>query len=206
MNNYNVKKRPGNLSMIVVCPSCFRRYSVQTDAIGDGKLVRCAMCGTVWQQNPVREKKENSILSMLKVSLFWFAVFIVLFSIIFAPRTVMRYWPASVSFYEAIGVGSGLNKKVFSVKNVSSFFVKRNGKLYMGIKGELDNISNEVQMVPSLNISLKNDSLSESSFKTDWTHKLAYKKLLPNQKVIFETDLKNVPFTNLVCEIKLNAL
>ena len=192
--------------MILVCPNCFRKYSVQSDAIGNGKLVRCAVCGTVWQQNPIVEEKENGILSMLKVSLFWFVVFFVVFSIIFAPRTIMRYWPASISFYEKMGINNGLNKQVFSVKNVSSFFVKRNGKLYMGIKGELDNISNEVQMVPGLNISLKSDSLSDQNFKTDWVHKLAYKKLLPNQKIIFETDLKNVPYSNLICEIRLNAL
>lgn len=192
--------------MIVVCPNCSRKYSVQSDAIGNGKLVRCAICGTVWQQAPVSANKENGILSMLKISMFWFTVFITLFSIAFAPRTVMKFWPASISFYEAVGMDVGWSKKVFSVKNVSSFFVKKGGSLYMGIKGELDNTSDEVQMVPSLEICLKKDSLSKPKFETVWTHKLTYKKLLPNQKVIFETDLKKVPYTNLVCEVRLNAL
>ena len=190
--------------MIVVCPSCSNKYSVQADAIGEGKLVRCAICGTTWQQDPIAVNQRKDISSLFKITLFWFAVFISLFSVFFAPKTVVRYWPASSTFYNAVGIDTGLNEKIFSIKNVSSFFVKRNKKLYMGIKGELTNISNEVQMVPSLIISLKNEG--ESEFQTSWNHELMYKKLLPNQKVIFETDLKSVPYTNLICDIKLNSI
>ena len=75
-----------------------------------------------------------------------------------------------------------------------------------GIKGELSNISDEVQMVPKLVIGLRDDNTSNPSFRTSWTHRLNYKKLLPNQKIIFETDLKSVPYSNLICDIKLNTL
>ena len=192
--------------MIVVCPSCSSKYSVPADAIGIGKLVRCAVCGTTWQQSPVAEKKSNEIAELLKSTFFWFTVFITLFSVLFAPKTVSKYWPASASFYKLIGVDKSFGRNTFSIKNVSNFFVKRNGKLYMGIKGELCNISNEVQMVPKLIIRLKNDDSLNSKFQTSWVHELTYKKLLPNQKIIFETDLKSVPYTNLICDIKLNTL
>jgi predicted Zn finger-like uncharacterized protein len=190
--------------MIVVCPNCSSKYSVPADAIGVGKLVRCAVCGTTWQQTPVKEKKSDEVMALCKSTLYWFTVFITLFSLFISPQTVSKYWPASASFYKLIGFGDSIDKKAFSIKNVSSFFVKRNGRLYMGIKGELSNISNEVQMVPKLVIGLKDDTSAE--FKASWTHELNYKKLLPNQKIIFETDLKSVPYTNLICDIKLNTL
>ena len=191
--------------MIVVCPSCSSKYSVPADAIGVGKLVRCAVCGTTWQQIPVKEKKSDEVVALCKATLYWFTVFITLFSFFISPQTVSKYWPASASFYKLIGFGDSIDKKAFSIKNVSSFFVKKNGRLYMGIKGELSNISNEVQMVPKLVIGLKDDTLG-TGFKASWIHELNYKKLLPNQKVIFETDLKSVPYTNLICDIKLNTL
>ncbi len=192
--------------MIVVCPSCSSKYSVPADVIGAGKLVRCAVCGTTWQQTSVEEKGSNEISELLKSTFYWFSVFIVLFSILFAPKTVSKYWPASISFYKLIGINKSLDQNAFSIKNISNFFVKRNGKLYMGIKGELWNISNEVQMVPKLVIKLKNDDTLNPAFQTSWTHELTYKKLLPNQKIIFETDLKSVPYTNLICDVKLNTL
>ncbi len=192
--------------MIVVCPSCSSKYSVPADAIGAGKLVRCAVCGMTWQQCPVENKKSDEVSGLLKSTFYWFTVFITLFSILFAPKTVSKYWPASASFYKLIGIDKSMNQNAFSIKNVSNFFVKRNGRLYMGIKGELGNISNEVQMVPKLIINLKNDDSLNPEFQTSWTHELTYKKLLPNQKIIFETDLKNVPYTNLICDIKLNTL
>ncbi len=193
--------------MIVVCPNCSSKYSVHSEAIGKGKLVRCAMCGMTWQQTPVAKKKSRDIYNLFQSTFYWFVVFITVFSILFAPKTVSKYWPASISFYRLIGANNTPNRKDFSIKNVSSFFVKRNGKLCVGIKGELINISDEVQMVPELTIGLREDTASSNpNFKMSWTHKLNYKKLLPNQKVIFETDEKSVPYTNLICDIKLNTL
>ena len=191
--------------MIVVCPNCSSKYSVHAEAIGEGKLVRCAVCGMTWQQQPMQEKKSRDIFKIFKRTLFWFAVFMTI-SIMCDTKTVSKYWPASVSFYRLIGLEKSVSQNSIAIKNVSSFFVKRNGKLYMGIKGELNNVSDEVQMVPNLTISLRSDNPEESNFQTSWTHELIYKKLLPSEKIIFETDLKSVPFSNLICDIKLNTL
>lgn len=192
--------------MIVICPNCSSKYSVPADAIGVGKLVRCAMCGTTWQQTPIKKKNSGDIHKLVESTFYWFVVFITLFSILFAPKTVSKYWPASTSFYKIIGLDKSLSKDAFSIKNVSNFFVNRNGQLYMGIKGKLCNVSNEVQMVPKLVIKLRGNNSRNSKFEASWTHELTYKKLLPNQEIIFETDLKSVPRTNLVCDIKLNTL
>ena len=79
----------------------------------------------------------------------------------------------------------------------------------MGLKGELVNVSNEVQILPSITISLKDDDHlppKDVHFKKIWTHDMVYKKILPNQKVTFETELQSIPYNNLVCDIKLDVL
>jgi hypothetical protein len=91
------------------------------------------------------------------------------------------------------------------------FFVHKDGKLYMGLRGELVNISNEVQVLPSVTISLRDDDVGvekkgRAAYKKIWTHDMMYKKMLPNQKIIFETELQSVPYNNLICDIRLDVL
>ena len=194
--------------MIISCPNCSSKFSVQADTIGRGKMVRCSVCGTTWQQSSLyQQEKREDLIRNLHATTFWFVVFIVIFPLIFAKSTVIKLWPASSSFYALFETQSSKMQQAFLIKNVSSFFIKKNNKLYMGIKGELSNTTSDVQMVPGLTISLMSDDDEEQpSFKTSWNHELAYKKLLPNQKVIFETDLKSIPYSNIICDIRLNTL
>ena len=195
--------------MIVTCPMCQSKYSVQIEAIGNGKFVRCAMCGATWQQAPVNRmcERKQRVFDLIKWTCFWFAVFISVFSLFFAKNAVMKIWPASASFYETVGM-IPKDKKAFVIQKVSNFFVRKDGKLYMGLRGEIVNVSEEVQPLAGITISLKNDEQAESGheYKKMWTHNLAYKKFLPNQKVVFETELQSVPCNNLICDIELNVL
>ncbi|MDR2781085.1 MAG: zinc-ribbon domain-containing protein [Holosporaceae bacterium] len=195
--------------MIVVCPTCSCKYSVQAEAIGKEKMVRCAMCGTTWQQSASCEvdEKRQRVWCLIEWTFFWFIVFVTIFSLFFAKNAVAKIWPSSVVFYEAIGMQSSW-KKTFALQNLSNFFVVRNNTLYMGLKGELINVSESVQTLPSITISLKDAEpvTKEFSCKKIWTHNLTYKKLLPNQKVVFETELQSVPYHNLICDITLDTL
>jgi predicted Zn finger-like uncharacterized protein len=195
--------------MIVVCPTCSCRYSVQADAIGREKLVRCTMCGTTWQQSIGDElaARKQRVLDLTKWTFFWFVVFVTIFSLFFAKNAVVKIWPHASDFYELIGMQTD-SKKAFVIKNISNFFVVKNDTLYMGLKGDLVNISDEVQILPSITISLRDDEnvKKDSRYKKIWTHNLTYKKLLPNQKVVFETELQSVPYNNLICDITLDVL
>jgi predicted Zn finger-like uncharacterized protein len=196
--------------MIVVCPACSCKYSVQSEAIGREKLVRCAMCGTTWQQSACKDaddEKRQRVLELTKWTFFWFSVFVTIFSLFFAKNAVVKFWPSSVVFYEALGMQNSPSKS-FVIQNLSNFFVVKNDTLYMGLKGELINISDSVQILPSITISLKSDETAkkDSFYKKNWTHDLTYKKLLPNQKVTFETELQSVPYNNLICDITLDTL
>lgn len=193
--------------MIITCPNCSSKYSVHADAIGKGKMVRCAICGATWQQGSLyKQQKKEDIVDHLKITAFWFTVFICIFPFIFAKKTVIKFWPASSSFYELIDSKDTRSDLNFAIRNVSSFFIKKNGRLYMGVKGELANLTDEVQMVPNMTISLCSENQMVEDFKTSWVHEPAYKKLLPNQKIVFESDLKKVPYENLICNIKLNTI
>ncbi|MDR1334321.1 MAG: zinc-ribbon domain-containing protein [Holosporaceae bacterium] len=197
--------------MIVVCPACSCKYSVQAEAIGREKLVRCAMCGTTWQQSSAAYGEvdgcQHDVWNLTKWGFFWFTVFVMIFSLFFARNAVAKIWPSSIVFYEALGMQSS-PRKAFVIQNLSNFFVVKNDMLYMGLKGELINISDSVQILPSITISLKSDEnmKQDSSYKKVWTHNLTYKKLLPNQRVVFETELQNVPYNNLICDIALDTL
>ncbi|MDR0677397.1 MAG: zinc-ribbon domain-containing protein [Holosporaceae bacterium] len=196
--------------MIVACPSCHCKYSVQADLIGTEKLVRCAMCGTTWQQSACSDVNERKMRAFffLKWVFFWFPVFVVIFSLLFARNAVVKIWPAAADFYDIMGIKNESSKKVFVFSNISNFFVLKNGALYMGLRGELANISNEIQLVPGIAISLRDDENVEKDnrYRRVWTHNSMYKKLLPSQKMVFETELQSVPYNNLVCDIKLETL
>jgi predicted Zn finger-like uncharacterized protein len=194
--------------MIVTCPGCSSKYVVQTETIGSGKLVRCAVCGTVWQQSPVDEKalKRKQLLNVVGWTFFYAVVFTSVALLFLGKDFVIDKWSASESFYEYVGMhNNDVKNDTFVLDNVSYFFVRKNGDLYIGIRGELSNTASEVKTVPTITITLRNDPEVESEpFKKIWVHKLQYQKLLPAQKVLFETKLQRVSSDNLLCDIKLN--
>jgi hypothetical protein len=185
---------------------------VQNEAIGNGKMVRCAICSTTWQQIATDEAvdRKSHVRHVIKWTFFWFTVFVSLFSLFFTKNVILQIWPPVVCFYDLIGTNRQDVKKVFSIQNISNFFMQKSDKLYMGLKGELTNVSGDVQVLPSITISLRSDESdgkkSTTSYQKVWTHDLMYNKLLPNQKVIFETELQSVPYNNLICDVRLNVL
>jgi hypothetical protein len=181
----------------------------------ESKLVRCAVCGTMWQFTPpiYDTPKQPRALNMVYWTIFLFSVFLAIFSLFRARDTLVRLWPPAVSFYKTLGLSVNDFKKNLQIQNVSNFFLQKNGKLYMGLKGEITNVSDEVQVLPCVTISLKDeesvtgsDGDKHTPYKKVWTHDMNYKKLLPNQQIVFETEMQSVPYRNLICDLKLDVL
>lgn len=195
-------------SMIITCPVCFSRYSVQQESLQNGKLVRCAVCGSTWQQQPVSsDEPKRNVRFIIKWVCFWSSVFVSLFLLFFAKNSLIHIWPSISGFYKLIGLGAELNKNSFLLKNISNFFVSKNGKLHMGLRGEIMNISDEVKELPSITITLRDDLTTVSNpspYKKVWVHELIKKRFLPNQKIFFETELQEVSNNNLICDVKLD--
>jgi hypothetical protein len=185
---------------------------VQNEAIGNGKMVRCAICSITWQQAATDETadRKSHVQHVIKWTFFWFTVFVSLFSLFFTKSIILQVWPPAVCFYDLVDISRQDIKRMLSIQNISNFFMQKNGKLYMGLRGELTNISGDVQVLPSLTISLRSDESDEKKtlvpYNKVWKHDLMYNKLLPNQKIVFETELQSVPYNNLICDIKLNVL
>lgn len=194
--------------MIVTCPSCRNKYSVQAEAIGEGKLVRCVACGTTWQQYAVNEPtllRENKIIGW---AFFCASVFLSFFFLVFAKNSVINIWPPAVCFYKLFEKGgllaaAGATKETVKISNVSDFYAYKNGSLYMGIEGELQNVSNDVQTLPGISIKLSKEGVKKRSFQKIWTHDMVYQKILPSQKVSFKTKMQKVPLGNIRCDIKV---
>jgi hypothetical protein len=165
------------------------------------------MCGATWQQSAggEAEEKKRRFIYLTQWTFFWSIVFVSIFSLFFARNALVKIWPPIGDFYEAL---QGEPTKSFAIQNISNFFVVKKGGLYMGLKGELINVSDKARSLPSVTISLTDDENinKESPYQKVWTHNLTYEKLLPNQKVAFETELQKVPYNNLICDIKLDAL
>lgn len=195
--------------MIVTCPACGRQYRVQAGILGNGRFVRCTMCGATWQQTPISEAEEGRrrVAHILKWTCFWFCVSLSIFSLLFAKDAVVRLWPSVSCLYDAVGCSTDKTQNAFEVCNISNFLVRKEGKLYMGLRGEIVNISGEVRSLSSITISLKEDPSVENkyNYKKLWNHNLSSMSVLPNQRVSFETELQSVPCCNLICDITLNA-
>ncbi|MDR2765852.1 MAG: zinc-ribbon domain-containing protein [Holosporaceae bacterium] len=201
-------------AMIIECPTCSCKYSVKAEAIGSGKMVRCTACGMTWQQTAadVSLERKQRVWRLVHWTFFWFLLLVPAFALLFEHSTVSRIWPAAGDFYEAIGIPVSPGSKSLLVRNVSNFFERREGKLYMGLKGEVLNTSDAVLPLPGMTISLLDDMETAPQknpverYKKIWTHNLTNKKLLPGQKIAFETEPQSVPNNNLICEIKLDTL
>ena len=78
------------------------------------------MCSTTWQQNIVDESldKKRKVWNLINWTLFGFVAFIFVFSLFFAKEAMVKIWPASASFYEAIGMNPLDTKKIFALRNV----------------------------------------------------------------------------------------
>jgi hypothetical protein len=183
----------------------------------ESKLVRCVVCGTMWHYVAPNNTttKQSRVLGMMHWTIFWFAVFLSIFSLFFARNAMISLWPPVASFYRIIGLETSDAQKNLQVQNVSNFFVQEKGKLYMRLKGEIVNVSEKVQILPCVTISLRNEETIGDSgadeeqcvpFKKIWTHDMHYKKMLPNQRIVFESELQSVPYHNLICDIKLDSM
>lgn len=51
--------------MIISCPNCSRKYSVEDSKLVPNKKLRCAACGTVWEYIPESEENDEEIVESL---------------------------------------------------------------------------------------------------------------------------------------------
>lgn len=207
--------------MIVTCPTCANRYSIKDHVLGDGKMVRCSICGTTWQQEaeaetdvgtevetpvqPAPKPKKNSKMQ-------WMFFFVVAFSTIIYMLLSTNYiagFPANLK--NAISSITGSEpKEQFKLSDVSHYFIKRDDGLYLSVTGSIENVSQSTVSVPYLSINLRTYGEEFANYENPdmfinetWAEKLDIKTMEAKKKIVFETEPRKVPMHDLMCTIKV---
>lgn len=219
--------------MIIVCPTCSSKYSVQESAINGEKMVRCPLCGTTWQpesdivQNASTEQAINTIsrqinlpkdfslvrrpkdLSTSRHWMFFFAVVFSTLTFLTLKTNYIHRIPVYIKFV-ANYIKHGSQKSQITLDNVSHYFIKRDDGVYLSITGDIINISPTSIPTPYLSVNLRTYGEEFANYGTPdmfinetWAIKLDIKNIASNQKVVFETEPKKIPLNNLMCTIKV---
>lgn len=164
--------------MIVTCPKCSAKYSVDASSLGDeGRKLKCSQCQNVWYQKPaedrphkIKETKAKPAAKKpkrkFKLRFGWIGFFsFITISILgcFSFRhTIVGIWPNMTPFYELFGfevapIGYGL--EITDLEAIQSHGM--DGKLYFFIKGSVVNITKSEKKVPNIVCILFDDESKE---------------------------------------------
>lgn len=214
--------------MIIVCPTCSSKYSVQDTAIDGEKMVRCPLCGTTWHPEPEidpkqtvipqRSNKQNPNNSLLRhpraiaASRHWMMFSTVVLSTLTFLLLKTNYLHRIPSYIKYISHYIKLTpqKPKFALSNLSHYFTKKDDGLYLSITGDIKNLSSTSIPTPYLSVNLRTYGEEFANYETPdmfinetWAVKLDPKNIDRNQKVVFETEPRKVPMNDLMCTIKV---
>ncbi len=159
--------------MIITCPSCLKRYSVEDNLIGDeGRQVQCVSCNNIWVFSPSRvvqeshtskvnvKKNDNSRKS--KSGLYWFLLLSVIAlcgsGLYLMKKQVLEVLPQSkvlYDFFHSPKINSLCTLKIqdlnYSINKISG------GKQKITLSGIIVNYGKVVQRVRPLKVTIKGD-------------------------------------------------
>ncbi|OJX10523.1 MAG: hypothetical protein BGO77_02940 [Caedibacter sp. 37-49] len=160
--------------MILTCPSCQKRYMVESREIGSkGRLVRCVACRHTWHQQLDEEtsaladltkdffsEKENVIASKRFSSTWLFMVvgaFMILATCLMARNTIISYWPNAGVLFSKMGFSISSPAEGLQIENITPVQLAQGTSSMIVLKGELVNTSSLIRMIPTLHIIVKGD-------------------------------------------------
>lgn len=184
--------------MIVTCPSCARKYSVQDDVIENEKLVRCVMCCTTWQLDKAHCAARKSK-----------RLYIFLFTFLFSVGSYLTYENFNAilqteyftNLLLQLGVKIEKTKIPLEINNINTTFLNKNNKFFMKISGEIFNNANYVVDSPKVQVSVEY-KINDELINTKWVYRPTNDKILPKEKILFETEPKEMTPTD---SIKTNV-
>lgn len=171
--------------MIVECPECQVKFTVQAIALGtDGRQVKCGMCEHVWhqmsedaEQDPIPEAvkplSEESELPVLtedfndhdsddEKSATRFAMFVFLFllfvsfGIIVAGQSILvRSFPSSILLYKTLGIYNDEMIRNIRLSNIEVALKNDDQGEFLYVQLDVSNISDHEMKFPKLNVILK---------------------------------------------------
>jgi len=206
--------------MIVTCPACATRYSVDPSAIAaEGRKVRCTRCGHIWQQMPPADMpKRVDLLPTLGEAedrpesvgmppqmparerggaAGWIVLIIVLLLISAAiaagyvgRERIVQKWPQVAPLYERIGVPVSTIGDGLELGEPTHVRRQQNGVDVIEIEGEIRNGTDQPIDVPNLLVVLRNDA-NQSVGERIYVAPLA--SLAAGQSVVYRMTIENPP-------------
>lgn len=196
--------------MIVTCEKCNKRYLVKDEEIGtEGRKVRCVSCDHTWIQAAVetliplkidpqdipdhpKAINESASSRLPKSWVFFCLSILVLFgTLYFGRHMIISNWSYVAPLYEALGFEVVIPGKGLKVENVQPQHMEEEGKTSLVVKGEVVNTSEVAQVIPPIHIQLmgvcKDDS-SKMCVVKEWQHAFSESRLLPGERIQFETE------------------
>lgn len=205
--------------MIVTCPTCANKYSVEDHILDGGKMVRCSVCGTTWQQEsetelekeiPVPPKSNPKPEKSSKIQ--WMFFFVVALSTVIYMLLSTNYitgFPTNLQNAISSITGSKSNEQ-FELSDVSHYFIKKDDGLYLSVTGSIENVSQSALSVPYLSINLRTYGEEFANYENPdmfinetWAEKLDIKTMEAKKKIVFETEPRKIPIHDLMCTIKV---
>lgn len=168
--------------MILTCPECSTRYSVEPSSLGTtGRTVRCAHCGTRWTARPPDDAPQAVELAPAAASpllrrlgarsdlgrpgrtapaaagwlLAALAALLLVGSVI-ARDEIVASFPASAAIFQRIGLPVAVPLNL-EFENVTSSRMSERGISILTVAGEIVNLGNEPRPVPQIRITLLDD-------------------------------------------------
>lgn len=161
--------------MIVKCPKCQARYSLEASALGyEGKKLRCSQCKNMWFQKPpadlphqineaanesgaeeIVKKPKRKFNFNLNINYGWvgFLAFVSITLLVFvtARGPLASIFPSLTGVYSSIGLSVAKIGEGFEiVDEKAEQKVEINGKFYFFVKGAIVNLTEEEKSVPAI--------------------------------------------------------
>lgn len=199
--------------MILTCPSCQKRYTVDADSLGkEGRAVKCNSCDHTWVQLPPKDVTRNTVKDAPIANeppstfqkppkkpkkntgrawlIYFFIVFITFINFFVFRAELIAMWPPLIQVYKRLGIR--LHKKEppkFSLKKVKCRLLMQDNKRHVTVSGHLQNISNTAVKVPPLHVTIHTpesykDQKNKKGFAT-WRFNTSTDRLLAGETIPF---------------------
>lgn len=209
--------------MIVTCPSCSRRYSIDDSFFAKGqRQVRCTGCANVWNQEYIEQAPQKNSLNISqqqalenyfkdlgapsknskpykKLSWAFYGLGVVcLFAWIFLSReTVALRFPILNDFGKVLSMNHTHDFSQINIQDIHFERTEKRSEKYIVISGEIQNNGKKTINIPKLQIIFYGscaDKNKKNCILFQQSFAVSEETLLPNERLSFETPAyPNVP-------------